>query len=131
MLEEKVKEWKKIKSVSLAAEICEILSKRMISDELFKSVVNWGRDKGIDNPDKQLCKVVEEIGEVSHEICRGNYHSDELQDALGDTAITLIILADILDFDLLFCIQEAYDTIKDRTGKTLSGCFIKNEDLKR
>lgn len=131
MLEEKVKEWEKTKSISLATEICEMLSVRPISDELFQDVVNWGREKGINNSDKQLCKVQEEIGEIAHELCRGNYHSEEMQDSIGDTAIALTILADTLDFDILFCMQEAYDTIRNRTGKNLDGCFIKEEDLNR
>lgn len=124
-MEEKLKEWKETRSLSLAAEICDQLAARTISDDLFKEVIDWGRERNITNPDKQLCKVLEEVGEIAHEICRSRYTSEELQDALGDATVTLIILADILNFDLLFCLQEAYNTIKDRKGETRNGCFEK------
>lgn len=130
MLEEKLKEWKRTRSLTLAAEICDQLAPRTISDDLVKQVIDWGRDKGITNPDKQLCKVLEEVGEMAHEICRSQYTSEEMQDSIGDSLITIIILADILNFDPLFCLQEAYNTIKDRKGKTRNGCFEKEEDIK-
>lgn len=130
MLEEKLKEWKKTRSLSLAAEICDQLAPRTISDDLVKQVINWGRDKGITNPDKQLCKVLEEVGEMAHEICRSHYTSEGMQDSIGDSLVTIIILADILNFDPLFCLQEAYNTIKDRKGETRNGCFEKEEDIK-
>lgn len=125
-LQAKLKEWQKTKSVSTANEICEHLSKRVISDELFRQVVEWGRERNITNPDKQLCKVLEEVGEIAHEICRSNYTSEELQDALGDSMVALIILADTLNFDILFCLQEAYSVIKNRNGQTIDGCFVKS-----
>lgn len=31
---------------------------------------------------------------------------------------------------LVFCLAEAYNTIKDRKGETINGVFIKDEDLK-
>lgn len=124
-MEEKLKEWKETRSLSLAAEICDQLAARTISDDLFKQVINWGRERNITNPDKQLCKVLEEVGEMAHEICRSHYTSEEMQDSIGDSLITIIILADILNFDPLFCLQEAYNTIKDRKGETRNGCFEK------
>ena len=130
MLEEKLKEWKKTRSLSLATEICDQLAPRTISDDLFKEVIDWGRERNITNPDKQLCKVLEEVGEMAHEICRSQYTSEEMQDSIGDSLVTIIILADILNFDPLFCLQEAYNTIKDRKGETRNGCFEKEEDIK-
>lgn len=129
-MEEKLKEWKETRSLSLAAEICDQLAARTISDDLFKEVVDWGRERNITNPDKQLCKVLEEVGEMAHEICRSQYTSEEMQDSIGDSLVTIIILADILNFDPLFCLQEAYNTIKDRKGETRNGCFEKEEDIK-
>lgn len=129
-MEEKLKEWKETRSLSLAAEICDQLAARTISDDLFKEVIDWGRERNITNPDKQLCKVLEEVGEMAHEICRSHYTSEEMQDSIGDSLVTIIILADILNFDPLFCLQEAYNTIKDRRGETRNGCFEKEEDIK-
>ena len=126
-MEEKLKEWRKTRSLSLAAEICDQLASRAISDDLVKQVIDWGRDKGITNPDKQLCKVLEEVGEMAHEICRSQYTSEEMQDSIGDSMVALIILADTLNFDPLLCLQEAYNVIKNRSGQTISGCFVKDE----
>lgn len=94
-------------------------------DDLIRE---WGREKGINNPDKQTLKLVEEVGELVSEICHGRYDSDEVKDALGDIQVVLIILADILGLDLFECKQIAYDVIKKRTGKTVDGCFIKKEE---
>jgi NTP pyrophosphatase (non-canonical NTP hydrolase) len=44
-------------------------------------IKQWGRDKGINNPYKQTVKLMEEVGELAREICRGKYDSDELKDA--------------------------------------------------
>ena len=98
------------------------------ADALIESVKNWGRARNITNPDKQTLKVIEEASEIVREIVRGRYDSIDLQDAIGDTTVTLIVLADILGYDFLECLELAYDTIKDRTGKTKDGTFVKSDD---
>ena len=95
---------------------------------LIEEIIEWGREKGIDNPDKQTIKLMEECGELAHEISRGRYHSDEVKDAIGDIGVVLIILADILDMDFGVCLNMAYEAIKDRHGKTVDGSFVKEED---
>lgn len=95
---------------------------------LIEEIIEWGREKGIDDPDKQTIKLMEECGELAHEISRSRYNSNEVKDAIGDITVVLIILADILDLDFGVCLSIAYDTIKDRTGKTVNGSFIKSED---
>lgn len=100
----------------------------MSTDELIEAVRQWGRDKQINNPDKQTVKLQEEVGELSHEICRSHYDTNELRDAIGDIVIVLIILSDMLGHDMVECIRDSYDIIKKRTGGTLNGCFIKKED---
>ncbi len=94
---------------------------------LVESVAKWGRDKGLDDPKAQLNKVLEEVGEIAHEITRNRYDSDELFDAIGDTLVTVIILADILDIDPMGALEEAYTVIMNRSGKTENGTFIKDE----
>jgi NTP pyrophosphatase (non-canonical NTP hydrolase) len=71
---------------------------------------------------------MEEVGELAHEICRGNYNSDELKDAFGDIQVVLIILGDMLGIDIEKCKEDAYNVIKNRTGKTSDGCFIKENE---
>lgn len=125
-MEQKINEWKRTKSIPLAYEICSELFGRTISDDLVAEVIDWGREHDISNPHRQLNKALEELGEVAHEMTRDHYKTEEMQDAIGDTLVTIIILADILDFDPLFCLQEAYNTIKARTGWTSDGNFIKD-----
>ena len=91
-------------------------------------VINWGRDKGLNDPKAQLNKVIEEVGEIAHEISREKFDSEELVDAIGDALVTIIVLADILDMDPVACLEEAYDAIKNRKGRTINGTFIKAED---
>ena len=49
---------------------------------------------------------------------------------MGDIFVTLIILCDQLNLDLVDCLARAYEKIKDRKGKTINGVFIKEGDLK-
>lgn len=96
-------------------------------EELVRNIVEWGREHKINNVDKQALKCTEELGEIISEICHNRLDSDELKDGIGDTTVTLIILADILGFNYEECVQMAYDTIKNRTGKTLDGNFLKDQ----
>lgn len=99
------------------------------TDELIKLVEQWGRDKNLHDPIMQYAKLNEEVGEIAHELTRGKLKSAELIDALGDAAVTLIILADILGTDLQYCLGQAWWQIKDRKGRTVDGSFVKSEDL--
>lgn len=97
-------------------------------------VIQWGRNKGLDDPKAQLNKVIEEVGEIAHEITRNHYdldaleQPDELYDAIGDSLVTLIILADILNMDPMACLEIAYEAIANRTGETKNGTFVKAEE---
>lgn len=93
--------------------------------ELFDNVAQWGRDKGLNDPKAQLNKVLEEVGEIAHEITRNKYSSPELVDAIGDTLVTIIILSDILGIDPIEALSEAYGVIKDRKGETKNGTFVR------
>ena len=96
----------------------------MNTDDLIIRVRNWGREKALDDPKAQLNKVIEEVGEIAHEITR-NQRGPELVDAIGDTLVTLIILADILGYDAHTCLATAYMDIRDRKGKTENGTFVR------
>ena len=90
----------------------------------------WAIDKGLDKaePSKQALKFFEEACEVAAALARDDM--DEFKDAVGDTVVTLIILAQQKGYTLQECLQTAYDEIKNRTGKMVDGVFIKKEDLK-
>lgn len=98
----------------------------MSVDELIGEIAVWGQEKGINNPDKQTVKLLEECGELAHEICRSQYNSKATEDAIGDIGVVLIILADILGYDFGDCLELAYKEIKNRKGHTEDGSFIKD-----
>lgn len=92
---------------------------------VITDVIQWGRDKNLGDAKAQLNKVIEEVGEIAHEITRNRYDSDELNDAIGDTLVTVLILADILEIDPIGALEDAYDVIKNRKGETKNGTFVR------
>lgn len=93
--------------------------------EVVGNVIQWGRGKGLNDAKAQLNKVMEEVGEIAHEITRNRFDTPELSDAIGDTLVTIIILSDILGYDPIECLEGAYDVIKDRKGETKNGTFVR------
>ena len=96
----------------------------MTTDELIDAVMAWGENKGLHDPKAQLNKVIEEVGEIAHEVSRNQYGA-EFDDAIGDALVTIIILANIGGNDPRACLELAYDSIKDRKGHTSNGTFVK------
>ncbi len=98
-------------------------------DELVFSVEQWSKDKGVDKADssKQFLKVTEEVGEVAAALARSDMH--ELKDGIGDTIVTLIILAQQNGMTIEECLSQAYGVISKRSGKMVNGVFVKSEDL--
>lgn len=98
-------------------------------DELVKLVEEWAREKNLDiaEPEKQMLKVVEEVGEVAAALARNN--KNDLRDGIGDVVVTLVILAIQNDMDLYECLNQSYNEIKDRKGKNVNGVFVKESDL--
>ncbi|WP_336878108.1 MazG-like family protein [Staphylococcus nepalensis] len=99
-------------------------------DQLVKQVEQWSIDKDLHkaDPTRQALKVWEESGEVGAALSRNKL--DDLKDGIGDTVVTLIILAQQHGWSLQECLQYAYDEIKDRRGETRNGTFIKGSDLR-
>ena len=105
-------------------------SQAMTFEGLQDAIIQWGYVRNIISPKnmpKQFMKVTEELGELAEGINKDN--QGQIKDSLGDILVTLIILSKDLDVDLLDCLRGAYDVIKDRTGKTVNGVFVKEEDL--
>jgi len=103
--------------------------REMTLNELEIKVSNWAFNKGIlekENAPKQMLKVMEEVGETAGALLKGN--EEELKDGIGDSFVTLIILAKQLGYTPAECLQAAYNQIKDRTGKTVDGVFVKDEN---
>jgi NTP pyrophosphatase (non-canonical NTP hydrolase) len=112
----------------LSRDLTANYNELMNTDELIEAVMKWGREHKIDNPVMQALKVNEEVGEIATEITHNRLHGDDMIDALGDSLVTIIVLADILGYDPRECLQEAYNVISKRKGETIDGCFVKEVD---
>jgi len=102
----------------------------MTFDELIENVRGWADEKGIlveENAPKQLMKVMEELGETAGAIAK-NKKTDEIMDGIGDTFVTVIILAYQMGLNPTECLEAAWNEIKDRKGTTRNGVFVKQED---
>lgn len=107
--------------------------------DLKDKVLSWADDKDLlhtVNAGKQFMKVVEEVFEFKTYmdiVCyldnnEHTFHDMELE--MGDIFVTLIILCEQIGIDPVECLSMAYEKIKNRKGKTINGCFIKEEDLR-
>ena len=112
--------------------------------ELEQKVIEWAKEKGIlekATPIAQCDKTFEEVEELAEalEAQRMNLFEFtnskekvvntkfEIQDALGDILVTIIIQAEMQGLKLEDCLQSAYDVISKRTGKMLNGQFVKDK----
>lgn len=103
------------------------MEKERTFDALIDSVLAWANDKKIlehEYHPKQIMKVVEELGETCDAINKKNVFA--IADGLGDTFVTLIILTAQLGYRPIDVLEIAYNEIKNRTGKTENGVFIKD-----
>jgi NTP pyrophosphatase (non-canonical NTP hydrolase) len=94
---------------------------------LKNKVLNWAGEKGIlekASPESQMLKTVEEIGELANAL--GKRNKEEIMDAIGDIAITLIIQARLCGLDFDDCVESAYNIIALRTGRMVNGIFVKD-----
>jgi NTP pyrophosphatase (non-canonical NTP hydrolase) len=107
--------------------------------DLELKVVRWAEARSIvqnSNPAAQARKTLEEAGELvaAASSVRAAHPADsmlpvwrnEYKDALGDVLVTLIVGAATADVDLMECLAQAYDEIKDRKGTLRAdGVFVK------
>lgn len=92
-----------------------------------EKVLDWAENRNLlhnENALKQYSKLQEESNELLLSIL--NKDPYEQIDAIGDCAVVLIILANQLGHDFDKCLESAYDEIKNRTGKTVNGHFVKD-----
>lgn len=96
---------------------------------LHQRIRDWATERGIDksDPTKQMLKLYEEVGELSAGLAKSQ--PDKIIDGIGDAFVVLTILAQQLGTDIPTCAKAAYDEIKDRSGKTINGVFVKQADI--
>ena len=95
--------------------------------ELEALVIAWAAQKGIlenGTPKAQAMKTWEETDELITAI--ENNNKAEIEDALGDILVTIIIQAEMQQVSLIDCLESAYNVISKRTGKMVGGQFVKD-----
>ena len=97
--------------------------------DLIKNIQEWVSDRNLETQDPriQMCKTMEEMGELANAINKGN--KADAMDGIGDVVVTLICISMQLDIDFNECLKIAYNEIKDRKGKMVNGVFVKEVDL--
>lgn len=93
-----------------------------------KKILNWAQERNLldaSNRNKQFIKLIEEIGELAQGMAKNDIV--QIIDSIGDVQVVLIILAELYNLDSDKCLESAYETIKNRKGKTVNGIFIKDE----
>lgn len=96
-------------------------------EELEQNITKWASDKSLiwyPNHPRQFMKIIEELGETASAVIKKN--DVAIKDGIGDTFVTLIILCKQLGLSPVECLNSAWNEIKNRTGKTVDGNFIKD-----
>lgn len=102
--------------------------------ELVSKVNEWADERNLKQADPKIqwMRITEEVGEIRDVLLKPTKFTEPqaaLKDAIGDTLVTIIVLAHQLDLDVTECLSIAYEEIKNRKGKMVNGTFVKEEDL--
>jgi len=93
-----------------------------------KKVIRWAEERNLikgSNPESQMMKLIEEVGELASDISKRR----DVKDSIGDSLVVLTLIARQFGTDLEECYNLAYNEIKDRKGRMINGTFVKEEDL--
>jgi NTP pyrophosphatase (non-canonical NTP hydrolase) len=93
--------------------------------EEFRAVRNWGAIRGLDNSTSQVQyqRFLQEAVEIHEAMVNDDDY--EFKDAIGDTMVTLIMLADTQNVKAEDCLKQAFDVIKHRKGINKGGSFVR------
>jgi|32_taG_2_1085360.scaffolds.fasta_scaffold41492_2 NTP pyrophosphatase (non-canonical NTP hydrolase) len=105
----------------------------MTFNELEQKVILWGKQKGLITKKEGESRLVQvyaqtlKIQEETGELCRAILKADMplTEDSIGDSAVTLILLCELLDLSFESCLEIAYKEIADRKTKLVNGTLIK------
>jgi len=95
---------------------------------LVNKITDWHEDRNLieGSTDKdQVLKLMQELGELSDSVCKGN----DIRDDLGDMMVVMINIMKRNDVTMNDCLTVAYNDIKDRKGRMIDGIFVKEADL--
>ena len=102
--------------------------------DLITKINEWADERNLKQADPKIqwMRITEEVGEIRDVLLKPTKFTDPqiaLKDAIGDTLVTIIVLAHQLDLDVTDCLSIAYEEIKNRKGRMINGTFVKEEDL--
>ena len=96
---------------------------------LINKIGDWHENRNLidGSSDKdQVLKLMQELGELSDSVCKGN----DIRDDLGDMMVVMINIMKRNNITMNECLTIAYNDIKDRKGRMVDGIFVKESDLK-
>ena len=96
-------------------------------EELTKLIFQWHHDRNLINGSSnkdQVLKLIQELGELSDSVCKGN----DVKDDLGDMMVVMLNIMEREGVSMEECLLTAYNDIKDRKGKMIDGIFVKEGD---
>ena len=102
-------------------------SRRPKQKTQFDLIREWANERGLyENGDTktQALKLVEEVGETCRAILKED--NDEIIDGIGDCVVVLVNLAELHGVMIEYCIDAAYQEIKNRKGKMVNGTYKKD-----
>ena len=102
--------------------------------DLITKINHWADERNLKQADPKIqwMRITEEVGEIRDVLLKPTKFNEPkaaLKDAIGDTLVTIIVLAHQLDLDVIECLNIAYEEIKNRKGKMINGTFVKEDDL--
>ena len=104
------------------------MSTEGLCENLIYMIRQWHHDRNLIDgaTDKdQVCKLIQEVGELSDNVCKGN----DIKDDIGDIIVVLINIAERNNVTIAECLDQAYNDIKDRKGTMVDGIFIKETTM--
>lgn len=99
-------------------------------EHLESSIKGWHHERNLidGSTDKdQYMKLIQEAGELSDHICKG----EPIADDIGDMIVVLINIAERNGLSLSQCMEKAWEDIKGRKGRMVDGIFVKEDDLNK
>ena len=93
----------------------------------FEPIRDWAKERGIYEKGTvrgQFEKLLEEVDELKQGI--ENDDLNEFIDAIGDCVVVLTNMAALNGVPIEFCINSAYEEIKNRKGVMKNGFFEKD-----
>ena len=95
---------------------------------MVNKIGDWHEERNLieGSTDKdQVLQLMQELGELSDSVCKGN----DIRDDLGDMMVVMINIMKRNNITMNDCLTVAYNDIKDRKGRMIDGIFVKETDL--